>query len=428
MLEESRNELLMNVGAGTPMGELLRRYWMPIGAVTEFDGKETKPVRLMGEELVLYKDLSGTFGLVDRHCPHRHADLSYGFVEETGLRCNYHGWLFDEKGDCVGQPYEDTVDPEQKLRAGCSVKAYPVKEKAGLLWAYLGPDPMPLVPNWEPFSWQNGFVQIVFTEIPCNWFQCQENSCDPVHFEWMHANWTKRLKEDGSDYVPTHLEVAFEEFEYGISYKRVREDTDKKNPLWIIGRHCLWPNALYTGDHFEWRVPVDDDTTLSVGWFFNRVPNEMEPYVQESIPHWYGPLVDEETGRWITSHVMNQDFVAWVGQGARSDRTQEHLGRSDRGIAMIRKRFLDDIKAIENGDDPKAIVRDEKVNECIKFPLIGSEVMINGYPKAELENLDSPLVRSKRQFIFQAGQPEHVTKAYEAAIGIKADKGGLTGG
>jgi hypothetical protein len=89
---------------------------------------------------------------------------------------------------------------------------------------------------------------------------------------------------------------------------------------------------------------------------------------------------------------------------------------------------LDDIKAIENGDDPKAIVRDEKVNECIKFPLIGSEVMINGYPKAELENLDSPLVRSKRQFIFQAGQPEHVTKAYEAAIGIKADKGGLTGG
>jgi 5,5'-dehydrodivanillate O-demethylase oxygenase subunit len=427
MLEEARNELLMNVGEGTPMGELMRRYWMPIGAVSEFDDKETRPVRLMGEELVLYKDLSGTFGLVDRHCPHRHADLSYGFVEETGLRCNYHGWLFDEQGDCIGQPYEDTVDLEQKLRAGCSVKAYPVEAKAGLLWAYLGPKPVPLVPNWEPFSWQNGFVQIVFTEIPCNWFQCQENSCDPVHFEWMHANWTTRLKEEGGDYVPTHLEVDFEEFEYGISYKRVREDTDKENPLWTIGRHCLWPNALYTGDHFEWRVPVDDDTTLSVGWFFSRVPNEMEPYVQESIPSWVGPLVDEETGRWITSHVMNQDFVAWVGQGARSDRTKEHLGRSDRGIAMIRKRFLDDIKAIEKGEDPKAIIRDEKVNECVKFPLIGAEMMIDGYPKEMLENTDSPMVRSKRQFIFQAGQPEHVTKAYEAAMGFKTDKGGLTG-
>ena len=101
MLEQERNELLMNVGADTPMGQLLRRYWMPIGAVTEFDDKETKPVRLMGEDLVLYKDKSGTFGLVDRHCPHRRADLSYAYVEECGLRCNYHGWLFNEKGECM---------------------------------------------------------------------------------------------------------------------------------------------------------------------------------------------------------------------------------------------------------------------------------------------------------------------------------------
>src|SRR5580658_3093682 len=101
MLDGAKNELLTQVGPGTPMGELLRRYWMPIGAVSEFDRKSIKPVRLLGEALTLYKDLSGTFGLVDRHCPHRRADLSYGFVEPCGLRCNYHGWRFDETGRCV---------------------------------------------------------------------------------------------------------------------------------------------------------------------------------------------------------------------------------------------------------------------------------------------------------------------------------------
>ena len=277
MLEQERNDLLMDVDAGTPMGDLLRRYWMPIGAATEFDDKDTKPMVLMGEKLVLYKDLSGSYGLIDRHCSHRHADLSYGFVEECGLRCNYHGWLFKEDGECIGQPYEDTVDPECKLREQSGINGYPVEEKSGLLWAYMGPLPAPLIPNYEPFTWKNGFAQIVMTELPCNWFQCQENSCDPVHFEWMHANWSVRLRDVGEDYVPTHVELDFEEFDHGISYKRVREDTDKNHPLWTIGRHCLWPNALYTGDHFEWRVPIDNETTLSIGSFFNRVPNDKEP-------------------------------------------------------------------------------------------------------------------------------------------------------
>ena len=101
MLDHSKNQLLTQVGPGTPMGDLLRRYWMPIAAVSEFEDKSIKPVRLMGEDLTLYKDLSGTFGLVDRHCPHRRADISYGFVEQCGLRCNYHGWLFDQDGRCT---------------------------------------------------------------------------------------------------------------------------------------------------------------------------------------------------------------------------------------------------------------------------------------------------------------------------------------
>jgi len=107
VLKAEENKTLMQVGPGTPMGELLRRYWMPIAPVEELNDQPTKAVRLFGEDLVLYKDKSGTYGLVDRQCPHRRADMSYGFIEECGLRCNYHGWLFDETGRCTQQPFEE---------------------------------------------------------------------------------------------------------------------------------------------------------------------------------------------------------------------------------------------------------------------------------------------------------------------------------
>ena len=198
------------------MGNLLRRYWMPIAAVAEFDDVAVKPVRLMGEDLVLYKDLDGTFGLVDRHCAHRRADMSYGFVEKCGLRCNYHGWLYDKDGACLDQPYDDVAHPDARFKDKIHLKAYPVETTAGLVWAYLGPEPRPLVPDWEPFSWTNGFRQIVFAEIPCNWFQCQENSIDPVHFEWMHMNWSVRLRGQTAPYSPKHLKLDFAEFDYGF--------------------------------------------------------------------------------------------------------------------------------------------------------------------------------------------------------------------
>src|SRR6516165_11506109 len=167
------------------------------------------------------------------------------------------------------------------------------------------------VPTWEPFTWNNGFVQIVFAEVPCNWFQCQENSIDPVHFEWLHSNWTRVLQGDKGPRPPTHLKIGFEEFEYGFVYRRILEGQSESDELWTVGRTCLWPNCLFTGGHFEWRVPIDDENMLSVGWFFDRIPNEMEPFTQERIPYWYSPITEARTGRWITTHVMNQDFVAW---------------------------------------------------------------------------------------------------------------------
>jgi 5,5'-dehydrodivanillate O-demethylase len=274
-----------------------------------------------------------------------------------------------------------------------------------------------LVPDWEFFSWPNGFRQIVKAEIPCNWFQCQENSIDPVHFEWTHSNWSVRLAGAAGPYAPRHVKVDFSEFEYGFQYKRIRTDTDEADRLWTVGRVCLWPNALFVGGHVEFRVPIDDDNTLSFCWHFSRVPREREPYVQNSIPTWQGPIIDPRTGRWITTHVMNQDFITWVGQGRVADRSKEYLGPSDRGIVMMRRRFLNDIEAVRQGKTPKAIIRDPAVNRAIALPIADRKPMIEGFSRTEIEN--DPLSRRGLQgYIFQTGQPAEVREAFLAAMGF----------
>jgi 5,5'-dehydrodivanillate O-demethylase oxygenase subunit len=425
MLSEAQNRAITQVGRGTPMGELLRRYWMPIAAVAQLDDTPVMPVRLMGEDLVLFKDGAGAYGLVDRHCPHRRADLSYGMVEACGLRCNYHGWLWEHTGRCVEQPFEQVAHPDARYKDRVRITAYPVEAKAGLLWAYLGPPPAPLVPTWEPFTWTNGFVQVVFSEVPCNWFQCQENSIDPVHFEWLHSRWTRALQGVDGPPPPTHLKIGFEEFEFGFTYRRILEGQSEQDELWTVGRCCLWPNCLFTGGHFEWRVPIDDANTLSVGWFFDRVPKEQEPYVQDRIPYWTSPIKDPVTGRWITSHIMNQDFVAWVGQGTVADRTQEHLGESDRGVVMMRRRLLEEAERVAQGAEPTALVRDAERNRCVRLPIIGREHFVNGSSRVEQETSQkrTPGLPSRGGFPFLAGQPAEVRAAYEQAMGLAPGPG-----
>ena len=414
MLSPEKNQQLTQVGPGTPMGEVLRRHWHPIAGVDELERQAIKAVRLMGEDLVLFKDLSGQYGLTDRHCAHRRADLSYGFVEDQGIRCHYHGWQFNAQGQCVAAPFEDQVDPQCRLRQKVRLKAYPVQARAGLLWAYLGPLPAPELPDWEPFHWPNGFVQAVFAEVPCNWLQTQENSIDPVHFEWMHANWSRRLRGHTGGYAPTHLRLAFEEFEHGLIYKRISEDTTEQHPLWTIGRVCLWPNGFFLGDHFEWRVPIDDENTLSVTWAFLRVPREAEPFVQTRIPTWQAPVRDAQ-GRWITSHVINQDIVAWAGQGRIADRSQENLGASDRGIAMLRRQLQSDIEAVQAGRDPKGVMREART--AVVLPSDSRDFFLQGLPRADY--LRHPKwARLLKHFIFHAGQPEWVQEAHRAATGV----------
>jgi 5,5'-dehydrodivanillate O-demethylase len=400
MLDQAKNQLLTEVGSGTPMGGLLRRYWMPIAAVTEFDDKSIKPVRVLGEDLTLYKDLSGTYGLVDRQCAHRRADLAYGFVEQCGLRCNYHGWLYDEAGRCTEQPYEDVAAPQANFKDKIRITAYPVEVKAGLIWAYLsGAAPAGAGLGAVPLA--NGFVEIVrggalqLAAVPGELDRSAALRVDAYEL-------SVRLNDKLGPYSPRHLRMEFEEFDYGFVYRRLREGMSESDLMWTVGRCCLWPNALFTGDHFEWRVPIDNENTLSVTWAFTRVPKEREPYVQGKIPAWRGPVRDEVNGGWISSHIMNQDFVAWVGQGTVADRTKEHLGLSDRGIILQRQRFLNDLEAIARGEDPKATIRDPAMNKSVPLPVAERKLLVDGLTRVASAS------HSRKQYagsIFQAGSP-----------------------
>src|SRR5713226_7261221 len=184
MLRAKENEKLCRVGAGTPMGELMRWYWHPIAPVAELLENPVKKVRILGEDLVLYRDRSGTLGLIGDKCAHRSVGLVYGIPEAEGLRCPYHGWLYDETGQCTEQPAEP---PASNFKDKVRISAYPVQEMGGLIWAYLGPAPVPLLPRYDEFVWDDAVRSIAAAVIPVNWLQVMENSLDATHVEWLHG-------------------------------------------------------------------------------------------------------------------------------------------------------------------------------------------------------------------------------------------------
>ena len=358
------------------MGNLLRRYWWPIAAVAELEDAPTKPIRLLGEDLLLFRDLSGAYGLLDRHCPHRGASLEFGIPEQCGLRCAYHGWLFDKDGTCLEQPFENAVRPHGHASDRVSIKAYPVLEKAGVLFAYLGPEPAPCLWDWD-FFYTRGYKQIILCELPCNWLQFQENAIDPVHFEWLHLNWSRR-QQGVPGYAPKHLRIGFEEFEHGFIYRRIVEGQTEADDPWSVGRVCLWPNCLFAGA-FDWSVPIDDENTLRMIWTVTRMPGE-RPVEQERIPFWYAPPLDPKSHRWRTTRFTNQDFAIVASQGRICDRTKEHLGLSDRGITLLRKRFFSDLRSMEDGVDPKNVIRDPAKNHRLELPVAADQRVVADEP------------------------------------------------
>jgi 5,5'-dehydrodivanillate O-demethylase len=234
----------------------------------------------------------------------------------------------------------------------------------------------------------------------------------------MHDNWTERQKDGGANTAPKDLKVKFEAFEHGFIYKRVREGQSETDRYWTAGRVALWPNGFYLGSHFEWRVPVDDENALSVAWFFVRVPKGREPYVQERVPAWKSPITDER-GRWISTHVINQDIVAWVGQGAIADRTRENLCSSDVGISRMRARFFAEPDAMAAGAEPGGLLRDAAAASYVELPPnMSRERNTEGISLEEFRN--DPLLRRRlTEFPFHAGQPPEIRADFERAMGMR---------
>jgi 5,5'-dehydrodivanillate O-demethylase len=382
MLTQDDNRLLTETGTGTPGGELLRRYWMPVGLQTELTAeKPKKRVRIMGENLVLFRDGNGKVGLIREQCAHRRASLYYGWVEEDGLRCPYHGWKFATTGKCVEQPFEPKGSP---LKDEACVPSYPVESLCGILFAYLGPLPAPLLPRWETLVSKQGTRSITVLPIHnCNWLQAQENSVDPVHTYYLHAHMLMHHPK-----VDQERKLSASYFHrpiQNIDFELTREDgwTGIRKIRTYggnlaereVGHPAIFPNILIVPqDRNEivthWRVPVDDTHTYIVWLHFAPTKDGSKVnQADEDIPVTYLPHPREADGEYDTSDFPQQDLMAWETQGAVYDRSQELLGTTDRGIVMWRNLLRQQIERVREGKEPDGMIRDPKINRMISLQI-----------------------------------------------------------
>jgi 5,5'-dehydrodivanillate O-demethylase len=376
MLSAAANERLTRVGPGTPCGELMRRYWIPIAPTAQLDENPVRKVRVLCEDLVLYRNTSGGLGLIGDRCLHRLVEMQHGIPDERGLRCPYHGWLYGETGQCLERPME-SAKGEFKMR----MKAYPVQELGGLIFAWMGPLPAPALPRWDLFVWPNAIKQIAINVIDCNWLQCQENTGDPTHSVYAHGHLFKYILQRQGKYEDraasidhtlhertkwgTGIKELFANptpygFEKGIVFsKELGADED------LVRRHStvIFPFYTQTGkagmprSEFQIRVPIDDTHTYHICYQAYAAPPEVEAPKQDSVPY-YEPPTHDENGELILDYVLAQDALVWKAQGAITDRSKEVLGRTDLPIQFLRRQLDEQITLVEQGKDPLNFFRE----------------------------------------------------------------------
>ena len=364
MLSEGQNERLTETGRGTPGGELLRRYWWPVAVSTQLENESVMSVRIMGEDLALYRTASGKLGLMAERCAHRGASLVYGIPEEDGLRCPYHGWRYAVDGQCNDTPGEPA---DSTLASKVCIAGYSVEELGGLIFAYLGPNPAPLLPRWDVLARYDLRREVGITDLPINWLTLAENQMDPYHLDYLHTrymNWV--MKKRGKPKIAEerrHLDIAFDVGEYGIMKRRLLEGDDPAtSEEWLVGHPLLFPNTLALGGdrpRLGYRVPLDD-THLRVYSVFSFPYGSDEEWPQPM--KWYEIPYLHDDGSFIVETVLGTDFMACVTQGSIPDRTHERLGTTDRGVILYRKLLEEQIQKVELGQDPMGVIRDPSKN------------------------------------------------------------------
>jgi phenylpropionate dioxygenase-like ring-hydroxylating dioxygenase large terminal subunit len=355
---------LTHVGPGTPGGEYLRRFWHPV-ALTSEASELPRLIRVLGEDLVLFRDSSGRFGLLHRHCPHRGASLEFGVCEARGLRCCYHGWLFDVDGTILETPGEPPDSAAAtKLRQGLRHGAYPVIERDGLIFAYLGPsEETPVFPVYDTFDIAGVETMPYARDYPCNWLQITENAMDPVHAVFLHA------RISGPQFAETWGQMGVHDFHErasGFYYTNARRVGDK---IWVRVHEIILPNLTHAGavmsidgetikyfgrnSFTRWVVPVDDETTRVIAWanYGERTdPARAEWMDEDGIDVIEGGERRDRTPE--EAQRRPADYEAFVGQGPITVHAKEHLMSSDRGVVMFRTRLRSAMRALAKGEAP----------------------------------------------------------------------------
>ena len=384
MLTAEENEKLTRVGQGTPMGDLMRRYWHPVAARSHLDENPVKAVRLLGENLTLFKDKKGRLGLVADRCAHRHVKLVYGIPEEDGLRCCYHGWLYDRTGQCIEQPAEPA---DSRFKDKIKVTAYPVQELAGIVFAYLGPEPAPLLPKWDRLVWDDNVIRhIVMSVVPCNWLQMAENYPDFCHAQWLHGPHLKytlerlgvpqddpRWLEANARSLNPQVKLGWDNFEHGIVCRILLEKGSEDDDIWKVGHPVIFPNGISISGggsiSLGWAVPIDDTHTYQFSVETYRFDEGFQVPAQESVPYFEYPYAMRREDGLPSMDIINvQDNMIFETQGAIADRTKEHLGEVDRGIIMLRQLLKQQMAIVDDGGEPMNVFRDPETNQCLPLP------------------------------------------------------------
>lgn len=360
MLTQQENELLTQVGPGTPGGDLLRRYWHPIALAQDVsDENPTKFVRVLGEDLVLFRDKSGNTGLIADKCPHRSASMVYGRVEERGISCAYHGWLMD----CEGSIIETPPERNDAIMKNVRTTAYPVQIFLSMIWTYMGPTPVPPMTRYDTLFRKDGHRDIrLHPVLDCNWFQAMENSMDPAHLQVLHqefigggrspVNTTRGYTDDVESF-------EFYVTEFGLMKKRTyKNGTVDEHPL-------VFPSILRQGASTQFRTPIDDTHTWHVHVNFDPTEDgsepedAFEPKIEDMGPYKQPPEAMHPLAHFTMHHVIPQDHMAWETQGPLADRSIEHLSYSDRGVVLLRRVLKEQIEKVQRGEDPLGVQRGE---------------------------------------------------------------------
>ena len=405
MLSREENEKLTRTGPGTPAGGLMRAYWQPAALVAELDERRpVKPVRLLGEDLVLFRKGDGSYGLIGRWCAHRGVDLAYGRLEECGMRCLYHGWLYDADGRCVEQPAEPA---HSRFHTKIRHVSYPVRERNGIVFAYLGGGDPPPFPDYDCFIAPDAYTFAFKGLWECNWLQGVEGGIDPSHVSFLHRFLDEDPREtygqqfaelvEGTDKTLSALvgenyrpDIEVESTDYGLRVFAVRDLGAEIRHVRIT--NLMFPNAFVvpfgnTKVFAQWHVPIDDHSHY---WYMilydfaeqtdketlwnQRISEVTLPDfrpVRNRANEWGFDIAEQQTltytGMGLDINVHDQWAVE--SMGTIQDRTVERLGVSDRAVTANRRMLLRAIDDHEAGQPTPGRATDDASARALTGPL-----------------------------------------------------------